>query len=203
MSPRGNPGGAGGEPVRKVLMVVGALAGLLVVAGLAGALWLGLAIERGSVPDTCIVIGKTLKEKHRQVARSVVDFEDGETLVWLYAAGFLDYLSNLQFMTDRRIVSRWTEEGKPRVAQIRLSDLRKVRVMKEPDRWDDGLVFVSGVKEDEGFLLNLSGEDGLHTLAIDQMKRHLPGEKPPGTVEAEAAPVPGSRQAPPSRPTPD
>jgi hypothetical protein len=178
----------GGKGMRNSFKIFALVAGLLVMAVLFVLIALGVAVERGFVPDTCIVMGKTLKEKHTNVARSVVPFEEGETLVWLYAGGLLDYAENLQFMTDRRIVSAWEEDEKPRTAQLRLSDLRKVRVMKEPSWLDDGIVLVSGENEDDGFLLNLSGEDGLHKQVIEQLKSHIPREKPPGTPRAEAEP---------------
>ena len=90
--------------MKKLLIVLAILGILLVVAVLGGFVLLGSLASSRYIPDTMAVRGDELPEHAIEMLQEEELLPAGETVQWLYSAGFLSYRSDGCFFTENRVV---------------------------------------------------------------------------------------------------
>lgn len=147
--------------------------GLLVVVLFMGAMWIGLQMESGALPDTVIVAGEDLSEPALEAINKAITLRPGETIAFFYSTGVWDWEEDGNLITNQRVVSYMQEEdGELFVEEADYANIAEIET-EFSDNWiEDTLVWITP-KQEEDFVIALSIEEDLDHPAVEYIERKL------------------------------
>ncbi|MDA8746543.1 hypothetical protein N9N28_18120 [Rubripirellula amarantea] len=156
--------------MKKVLLGCGIMFGLLVVVFLGGAMWLGMMIESGNMPDTTVVAGNKLSKAARDAIDKAVTLRPDETIVYFYSMGLLSWEEDGNLITNQRVVSYSQFEGELFVDEADYEQFEEVYTSFFESWLDDSAVTIVTKQGDE-FTIYLSNESDLDHAAVEYIER--------------------------------
>jgi len=149
----------------KWIYIFGIPIGLVVFA----IMGVGLMTAVGVLPSTEVVIGSDMPQKDRDM---LVDNEillPNEQIQMFYSNGFISILEDGNVLTDKRVVSYETIDGKLQIFATSFEKIGEVNVVKNGDYIDPTIIEV-WTKDGSGFRVLLSTENGGDKKFISALK---------------------------------
>src|SRR5690606_38287847 len=137
------------------LIIIGSIVGVVLLGIFAFVMWIGLAIEGGSMPDTMVLRGHELKPATVKAIAKFAPLRPGEKIEYFYSAGFWSFEEDGNMITNERVVSYYTDEGVFWFDEVDLEDIASIEP-EYSDSWlEDTYVWIERTDGD-GFYLALS-----------------------------------------------
>lgn len=173
--------------MKTFLIVIGSIFGVVLLATFAFVMWIGLAIEGGSMPDSKVVRGSELKPATVKAIAKLAPLRPGEKIEYFYSQGVWSFEEDGNMITNERIVSYYTEEGVFWLDEVDFEEIESIEP-EYSDTWlEDTFVWINRTNAD-GFYIVLSIEEEIDHEVIGHLRNR--GIKVgPVNVEAEAEEV--------------
>jgi hypothetical protein len=152
--------------MRRVLLIIGGLFALVVLLFLGLAVYLGIMMETGRIPDAVVLRGAELKPAAQQAIESVVTLQPDERIKFYYSTAMLSYEADGNLITDQRVVSYQTYDGQLYLDEAAYDEIVAVEPFYSESFLDDTMLFVTHESGNE-FVLVLSADEDRDRPAVD------------------------------------
>jgi hypothetical protein len=153
--------------IKKLLIIVLVLAGLIGAGVLGGLMYIGMA-----GPESRVVGGNLIAKHHLKIINDLKLLQPGEHIQYFYSDALVNIRKGMYFVTDRRLVLYCKSWEKPR-QEVPFQEIEKVEAQLQDSFWDDSTVQVT-LKNGEVLEFPLSNEKGGSRRFFDYLKSKVP-----------------------------
>lgn len=155
------------KELKKGWRIAGYLAGSIGLVIFLIVFAVGIAEMAGYLPPSGIVTGEQIRQPNRSFLVDNKYVSADEKIIYFYSAGVLSIEDDGNLLTDRRIISYWTDENGAYFEAIALDDVTDVSVTYSQAWYEDTKITVVG--DDKEVILFISSDNGLDKVFVKSL----------------------------------
>ena len=144
-----------------------------------GGILLGIALLLGEwyvekyVPDTKVLEWSEVSSQGRRIIEEIVPPQEGETYIYYYGDGFASFKEDGNLVTDKRVVSYFSDEDEMYVIASTYDQIRAIETEFGSTWIDTTVVTVNHQNPDDDFTMWFSAESRMDKKAVEYIQARV------------------------------